>query len=275
MTENNFAAADLGEGTQIAALDSESVRILRIVPAGARSDTALLHFHGGGYRKGSPEIFADSLARIAEACRMQVFAVGYRLSTERPFPAALDDAVAAYELITQEIRPERLALWGDSAGGGLAAALLLRLRELGIRGPVGAFLFSPWADLRNSAVSFSENEASDERFSLQQATEAAADYLAGHPATDPLVSPALGDWTGQPRLVVQVSDSEVLRDDALLLAQTATDAGVDVRLKVHEGQPHIWNLAYPSTPASESAIDFMIEHLAQLIRPRVCGGTPR
>jgi acetyl esterase/lipase len=265
VTETRPATEDLGAVTRVATLGVEHVRIMHVVPVHARSDCALLHFHGGGYRKGSPQMFADSLVRIAEACQMQVFAVGYRLSGESPFPAALDDAVAAYRLITERIRPDHIALWGDSAGGGLAAALLLRLRELGIPGPVGAFLFSPWADLRNSAVSFSENETSDERFSLQQATEAAADYLAGHPATDPLVSPALGDWTGQPRLVVQVSDSEVLRDDALLLAHTATDAGVDVRLKVHEGQPHIWNLAYPFTPASESAIDFMIEHLTELI----------
>lgn len=212
-------------------------------------------------------MFAGSLARISEACGMQVFAVGYRLSTECVFPAALDDAVAAYELITGELRPERVALWGDSAGGGLAAALLLRLRQLGIPGPAGAFLFSPWADLRNTAGSFVDNASTDDRFSLSQATEAAADYLAGHPALDPLVSPVLGDWSGQPRIVIQASDSEVLRDDALRLAECAAGAGVDVRLKMHEGQPHIWNLAYPSTRASKMAIDFMVEQLAEMIDP--------
>jgi len=267
MTETDLPAVDPDVVTEIEELDLAGVPVLRIRPPGASVDTALLHFHGGGYRKGSPQMFADSVSRIAAACQTQVFSVGYRLSTECAFPAAVDDALTAYRAIAEQIGPDRLVLWGDSAGGGLAAALLLRLRQLEIAAPAGAFLFSPWADLRNTAASFTENAATDARFSLDQATEAAAGYLAGSPVTDPLASPVLGDWVGQPRIIVQVSDSEVLRDDSLLLCRVAAEAGVDVRLKVHEGQPHIWNLSYPSTPASSLAIDYMVEQLGELLHP--------
>ncbi|NLU61097.1 alpha/beta hydrolase [Rhodococcus sp. HNM0563] len=264
MTDTEPASTSGRLGVEIEALDSAPVPILRVRPVDARPDAALLHFHGGGYRKGSPQIFADSIARIAARCETQVFAVGYRLSGECAFPAALDDAVTAYRWVAGSVPGERLALWGDSAGGGLAAALSLRLRQLEIPPPACAFLYSPWADLRNTASSFLENQHTDERFSLEQATEAAAAYLAGHPAVDPMVSPVLGDWKGQPRLIVQCSDSEVLQDDTLLLARTAEDAGVDVRVKVHEGVPHIWNLSYPATTASEAAISYMAEQLDEL-----------
>ncbi|MFI5715768.1 alpha/beta hydrolase fold domain-containing protein [Nocardia sp. NPDC051750] len=266
MSGTELAARDPHADVRIEDLGS-TPPILRIQPAAAPSDSALIHFHGGGYRKGSPRMFAGSVARIATACETQVFAVGYRLSGVSPFPAAVDDALAAYRLIAADIDPDRIALWGDSAGGGLAAALLLRLRQLGIPGPAGAFLFSSWLDLRNTAASYAGNRATDRIFSIELATEAAAAYLAGRPATDPLISPALGDWTGQPRLVVQVSGAEVLRDDSLLLARNAAAAGVDVRLKVYEGEPHIWNLAYPATPASRRAIGFMVEQLGELFAP--------
>jgi monoterpene epsilon-lactone hydrolase len=252
---------------EVEELQCAHIPVLHIRPSSARPDTALLHFHGGGYRKGSPRIFAESISRIADACSTQVFSVGYRLSGECAFPAAVHDAVDAYRWVTDRIPPAHVALWGDSAGGGLAAALLLRLRELELPSPAGAFLFSPWTDLRNISRSYTENAATDAIFSLDQAREAAAAYLSGHPATDPLASPALGDWRGQPPLVVQVSDSEVLRDDALALARTAARSGVDVRLRIHEGVPHIWNLAYPATAASRAAVESMVEQISELVGP--------
>lgn len=267
MRHTQFEHTGLHGTVEVEELQCGHIPVLHIHPPSARPDTALLHFHGGGYRKGSPHIFAESVSRIADACKTQVFSVGYRLSTECAFPAAVDDAVDAYRWVTDRIPPEHVALWGDSAGGGLAAALLLRLRELELPSPAGAFLFSPWTDLRNISRSYIENASTDARFSLDQAREASATYLSGHPATDPLASPALGDWRGQPRLVVQVSDSEALRDDALLLARTAERAGVDVRLRVHEGVPHIWNLAYPSTAASREAVDLMVEQISDLVGP--------
>jgi len=265
MRRSESELTDLRADIEIEELRCAHIPVLHIRPSSARSDTALVHFHGGGYRKGSPRIFAQSVGRIAEACGTQAFSVGYRLSTECAFPAAVDDAVAAYRWVTDRVPPEHIALWGDSAGGGLAAALLLRLRDLELPSPAGAFLFSPWTDLRNISRSYTENAATDATFSLDQAREAAAAYLSGHPATDPLASPALGDWRGQPPLVVQVSDSEVLRDDALALARTASRNGVDVRLRIHKGVPHIWNLAYPATAASREAVELMVEQIGELL----------
>jgi acetyl esterase/lipase len=137
--------------------------------------------------------------------------------------------------------PARLVVGGDSAGGGLAAALLQRLADDDLPAPAGVVLLSPWADLRLTAPSYTANAATDGLFSLEAATEAAAMYLVGHPAADPLVSPVLADWSGSPPLLIHASTSEVLRDDARELARAARAAGADVRLEEYADQPHVWH----------------------------------
>lgn len=259
-----YAAEPSPDDATVAYLDANGVSALRSTPPGAPEDAAVLFLHGGGYRRGSPRVFAAPVARIARAVGMQVFSVEYRLAPEHPFPAALDDVVRAYEwLITSGIPAERVALWGDSAGGGLACALLLRIAELGREQPAGAALVSPWLDLRITASSYAENGPTDTLFSAEQAVEAAADYLNGHDAGDPLASPALGDWTGQPPLLILVSEIEVLRDDSLLLAKSAADAGLSVRLAAQ----HIWpTMDFPETADSVRAVEVLREFLADDIR---------
>lgn len=221
-------------------------------------DPVLLWFHGGAYRLGSAHSFRSWTSHLASVCAAEVVSVDYRIAPEHPFPDALVDAVLAYEAVRAEGRP--IFVGGESAGGGLAAALLLLLADRGLPSPAGAILLSPWLDLRVAAASYTANAASDALFSESSAKAAADLYLNGHPATDPLVSPVLGEWSSQPPILVQASNAEVLRDDALLLARVAPS----VQLEMFDGLPHAWHLGYPqadgSVPAVESVHRF-IQHL--------------
>lgn len=237
-------------------IDADEVPLLRMVPPSVPAHSALLHFHGGGFRTGSPRAFAGQVARIAQAVGVQTFGVQYRLAPENPYPAGLDDAVTAYRwLLDSGFEPAKIIVWGDSAGGGLASALLLRLAQQQIPLPGGAVLLSPWVDLRVDTPSYDRNAATDDMFSAARATKAAADYLAGQEPAQPLVSPVLGDWSGQPPLLILSSDSEVLSDDADLLAATASAAGVEVRIEKFRAARHIWPIMeFPATPNSTAAV---------------------
>jgi acetyl esterase/lipase len=252
-----LTASPIADGVVLEELDANGVGVLSCQMDGVSGTGGLLYFHGGGYRLGSARAFRGHASYLAAACGTRVVSVDYRLAPEHPFPAALDDAVAAYRwMLDGGADPARLVLGGDSAGGGLAAALLQRLGDDGLPAPAGTVLLSPWADLRLTAPSYTANAATDGLFSLESATEAAAMYLAGHPATDPLVSPVLADWTGRPPLLVHTSTSEVLRDDALELARAAGAAGVDVRLQEYADQPHVWHYgAAAGAPEALAALD--------------------
>jgi acetyl esterase/lipase len=254
----------LPEVATVTSHDAEGVQVLQIRPPGAPENAAFLHFHGGGYRLGSPRGSAEQTSRIAKATGIQAFSVKYRLAPENPFPDGLNDAVKAYRwLLDTGIPAERLVFWGDSAGGGLAAAALLRIAQLGLPKAAGAVLFSPWLDLRVAASSYTHNSDSDQLFSRESASEAAENYLAGHDASDPLASPMLGDWAGQPPLLVFVSEIEVLRDDSVLLAKAASDAGSRVRLEKFPETQHMWPIMdYPDTADAVRAVEIVIEFLA-------------
>lgn len=247
-----------------AMVDANGVPVLRLVPAGnAESGLIVLHLHGGAYRRGSPRVFAAQLARIAKAIDAAgLFAVKYRLAPENPFPAGLEDAVASYRWLLRSFPADRIVVWGDSAGGGLASAVLLRIAEIGLDRPRGAVLISPWADLRVTAASFIENAESDTLFNAATAASAAADYLDGQDGGNPLISPVLGDWTGQPPMLILVSDIEVLRDDALLLAKATADAGVAVHLERFPEPQHMWPmLDFPRTDDSVRAVQIVRDFL--------------
>lgn len=251
----DHAPAPDAEDVVVSTLDAGGVLITKFAPEGAPPDVALLHFHGGGYRLGSPAGFGRYFSRVARALGVTVYAPRYRLAPDSAFPAALDDAVTAYRwLLAQGFAGSRIALGGDSAGGGLAAALLLKIADLKLDQPAGAALFSPWLDLRVIAKSYERNAATDTLFSRASAEEASRLYLQGAEATDPLVSPVLGDWGLQSPLLIQVSDIEVLLDDSLSLAKIAADAGVSVRLERFADTQHVWHNAFPDTPQAVAAV---------------------
>jgi monoterpene epsilon-lactone hydrolase len=255
----------LAEGTSSVAVDANGVEAFWQTRDGATDDPALVYFHGGGYRLASALAYRAYCSNIVKHGSMSVLNVHYRLAPEHPFPAAIDDAVAAYQwLLDQGTPPARIVIAGDSAGGGLSAALLLALRDRGLPLPAGAALLSPWADLTNSADSYTRNAESDKLFSLTSATEATGLYLQGQDPTDPLASPVLGDWKGMPPLMVVCGDIEVLLDDARKITEVARAAGVDVELRVYEDMPHVWQLSYPAFPEAVEAFDQLRDFVARV-----------
>ncbi len=215
----------------------------------------LLYLHGGAYIFGSMRSHGELISRLALATPARTLAPTYRLAPEYPFPAAIDDVLAAYRaLLANRVDPRRLVIAGDSAGGGLAMALLLRLRASGEPLPAGAALICPWVDLTAEGGSLTHNEAFDwGNAAIGRRWKAA--YLAGHDPRDPLASPVFADLRGLPPLLVQVGDAELLHDQATTFARRAKEAGVDVRLAVEPDMVHDWHSFAGVFPRCARSID--------------------
>jgi monoterpene epsilon-lactone hydrolase len=221
----------------------------------SRVDRILLYLHGGGYVLGSLDTHAVLMARLARACRCRVLGLDYRLAPEHPFPAALEDAVAAYRaLLELGESAARIVLAGDSAGGGLALATLLALRDAGVPLPAGAVLLSPWADLTASGASISSRAAADPMLDLPFLNDSANAYRGAADPQHPHVSPYFGALERLPPLLIQVGDCEVLLDDSTRLAAAVREAGGSATLEVWEGAFHVFQ-AFPQLPESVDALD--------------------
>jgi acetyl esterase/lipase len=209
-------------------------------PPGVRADAAVLYLHGGGYVIGSPRSHRHLAAAIARAAGVPALLPDYRLAPEHRFPAALEDAVAAYEwLLARGIAPEGVVVAGDSAGGGLTVATLLALRDRGLPRPAGGVCLSPWVDLTCSGASYATKAAADPIVQRESVTMMAQAY-AGADLEAPLVSPLYADLRRLPPLLVQVGSDEVLLDDARGLGERARAAGVDVRVEEWPAMVHVW-----------------------------------
>jgi acetyl esterase/lipase len=217
---------------------------------------SIVYFHGGGYRLGSAAMSTAFGTRLANATSTTVVVVDYRLAPEIPFPAAVHDATAVYGAVRDGGAQVVLAA-GDSAGGGLAAALAVACDKAGIAGPDGLILLSPWLDMTCSSETFDTRAATDQLFSKQSATEASQMYLQGHDQRDPLASPAFADVARFPPVLVFAGGDEVLLDDALQFASRLAKAGVSVELHAVRGMQHVWPTLFPDLPESARALDAM------------------
>lgn len=216
----------------------------------------LLYFHGGGYVVGSSVSHRHIVSRIALAAKARVLSVDYALAPENPFPAAVKDGVKAYRWLLERGEVSgHIALAGDSAGGGLAAATLLAAREEGLPLPAAAALISPWSDLTCATGSYETRADADPMITPEGIRELAAVYLAGADPRDPLASPNFADLSGLPPLLIQVGDDEVLLDDSRNLAARAREAGIDVELEVAPDMFHVWHAFYQMLPQGEEAIE--------------------
>jgi monoterpene epsilon-lactone hydrolase len=226
----------------------------------AQSEDVVLFLHGGAFMIGSPVSHRSITGRLAKHTGATIFAPDYRLAPEHPFPAALDDAFTSYQaLLTQGYAPERIAIAGDSAGGGLVLSLCLRLRDEGLPQPACLVVISPWADLTLSGLA---PVADDALLRAAWLDQGAAAYLRGHSARDPLASPVLADLAGLPPTLIQAASEEILRDDSRRLADTLSVHGVSV---IHREFPHMWHdfqLYAGLVPEATQAID----EIAQFIR---------
>jgi acetyl esterase/lipase len=220
----------------------------------SRGEHTLLYLHGGGYFACSAQTHRPITVAFAQE-GFRVFAPNYRLAPEHAFPAALDDAVAAWRgLIELGNSPERLLVAGDSAGGGLAVALLVACRDSGDPLPAAAALFSPWTDLAATGDSIREKDRRCAMFVGAQMASGASLYLCGADRRNPLASPLYADLSHLPPLLIHVGNDEVLLDDSVRLAERARVAGVTVDLKIWPVVPHTWQLVYPAMPEARQSM---------------------
>jgi epsilon-lactone hydrolase len=226
----------------------------------------ILYLHGGGYFFYSPQSHRPITFALARETGARVFSLDYRLAPEHRFPAALDDAVAAYRrLMMDGVSAKRVVLAGDSAGGGLALATLISLRDHGDPMPAGAVLFSPWTDLAATGPSLAVNDGRDPMFIGGDIGKGALHYLGDMPGTHPLASPLYSELKELPPLFVQASDIEVLLDDSLRTVEKARAAGTEAIVKVWPGLPHVWHIYSPYLPEARAAL----REAAAFIRSRM------
>ncbi|MGA2095915.1 MAG: alpha/beta hydrolase fold domain-containing protein [Candidatus Acidiferrum sp.] len=224
------------------------------IQTNSNANPVLLYLHGGGYFACSAESHRAITVSFARE-GFKVLAPDYRLAPEDQFPAAVDDAVAAYRgLLSGGHSPERIVVGGDSAGGGLAVALLLALREAGVRLPSGAALFSPWTDLAATGESIRTNADRCAMFHGPSIGYSARYYLGEADPRTPLASPLYADLTGLPPLLIHVGADEILLDDSTRLAERARAAGVKTELKIWPVVPHAWQLAAGKIPEARQSL---------------------
>jgi monoterpene epsilon-lactone hydrolase len=221
---------------------------------GVNADRVLLFLHGGGFQFGSLQSDGELAARLGRAGGMRVLFLEYRLAPEHPFPAAIDDVIAAWEWLRtdQHLSSGSLALAGDSAGGGLTVALLGAARDNGDALPAAAVLMSPTVDLTSSGASMTDRVDQDPISTPALLRRLASDYLAGADPKSPLASPLFASLSGLPPLLVLVGTSDLLLSDSERLATAATAAGVNVELEVGEGLPHVYPLMLGTPEAAEA-----------------------
>jgi acetyl esterase/lipase len=223
---------------------------------GAARDAALLYFHGGGYVIGSLDSHRHLVAEAGRAAGIVSLALDYRLAPEAPFPAAVDDALAGYRfLLGRGIRPLRVALAGDSAGGGLVVAAMLAIRDAGLPQPACGWCISPWVDMEGIGETMTSLGAVDPIVEKSRLVELARLYLNGADPRSPLAAPIYADLAGLAPLFIQVGAAETLLDDALRLAKAAGAADVRVDLEIWPEMIHVWHLFYPALAAGRRAID--------------------
>ncbi|MFE4467246.1 alpha/beta hydrolase [Leifsonia sp. NPDC056824] len=233
---------------------------------GADAGRVLVFLHGGGFEFGSLASDGELAARLGRAGRMRVLFPEYRLAPEHPFPAAIDDVLAVWRWLRDEqgVAASSIAVAGDSAGGGLTVALLVATRDAGGELPAAAVLMSPTVDLTSSGASMTERVDQDPISTPELLRQLASDYLDGADPRTPLASPLFASLAGLPPMLVQVGTADLLFSDADRLTKAAAAAGVDVRLEIGDGLPHVYQLMLGTPEAADAT-----ERIGRFLRARV------
>jgi epsilon-lactone hydrolase len=227
----------------------------------------VLYFHGGVYVIGDAFLAADLASQVGRRTQARVISVDYRLAPEHPYPAAVDDALAAYEaLLHTGIAPSDIVFAGESAGGGLAVATLVNARDHGLPLPAAAFVMSPYVDLTLAGTTMETKREVDPLFTRELIQARVTDYTAGQDAALGLISPIFADLSGLPPLIIQAGSHELLLDDAVRLAQQAAAADVEVTLDIAPGVPHVFQAYHAILDEAVAALDragqLLLAHLA-------------
>jgi epsilon-lactone hydrolase len=251
-----LASAPLPEDVTVTAGALGGVPTAEITVDGIEPRHVVLYFHGGVYVLGDAFQAAGLASQVARQTNAKVISVDYRLAPEHPYPAAVDDALAAYEaLLLDDTAPSDIALAGDSAGGGLAIATLVSARDHGRPLPAAAFAMSPYADLTLAGTTMETKREVDPVLSPQALRARVTDYTSGQDAALGLISPIFADLSGLPPLIIQAGTHEVLLDDAIRLARQAATADVDVTLDITPRVPHVFQTYYAMLDEAAAALD--------------------
>jgi monoterpene epsilon-lactone hydrolase len=266
-----ISAQPLPADVTVTAAALGGVPTAEITVGGIEPRHIVLYFHGGVYVIGDAFLAADLASQVGRRTSAKVISVDYRLAPEHPYPAAVDDALAAYEaLLRGGIAPSDIAFAGESAGGGLAIATLVNARDHGLPLPAAAFVMSPYADLTLAGTTMEAKREADPLLSRENLQPRVTDYTAGQDAALGLISPIFADLSGLPPVLIQAGTHEVLLDDAVRLAQQAATADVEVTLDITPGVPHVFQAYYPILDEAAAALDragqFLSAHLASAER---------
>jgi monoterpene epsilon-lactone hydrolase len=247
-------AMPLPDGTTVTEVQLAHCNADLVTVPGADPKRALLYLHGGGYAIGSNISHRHLAAQLGNEAGCAALVVNYRLAPEHPFPAAVDDAVAGFMwLQTSGYGAARIAVAGDSAGGGLTVATALALKQRGLPQPGALFCISPWANLCQTGLSYTAKAASDPIVGKDALDTWAALYIAGDDAKNPLISPNFGDLSGLAPMLIHVGEDEVLLSDSIALAEAAGLASVDVTLKIAPQMIHVWHFFHASLTEARTA----------------------
>jgi epsilon-lactone hydrolase len=242
-------------GTELITVDAGGVQAERVATPRSGPDRYIMHLHGGAHLLGFPAMFRDFTWRIADAAGARVLCLDYRLAPEHPFPAAIEDVMTAYRwLISEHAEPRHVAFVGDSSGGGLALASMMRLRDEGSPLPAAAVVLSPWTDLALTGRSLAESAFPDPMVPVDLMPKAVELYLAGADPRSPYASPLYGNPAGLPPALILVSSDEALRDDAVRMAEHLRAAGCDVDLEIWPRLFHVWPMFARILPEGRAAI---------------------
>ncbi len=261
------SAQPLPADVTVTAASLGGVPTAEITIDGIEPGHVVLYFHGGVYVLGDAAQAAGLASQIGRQAGAKVISVDYRLAPEHPYPAAVDDALAAYQaLLDSGTDPSRIAFAGESAGGGLAVATLVNARDHGLPLPAAAFAMSPYADLTLAGTTMETKRDLDPLLSPESLAARVPDYTAGQDAALGLISPIFADLTGLPPLIIQAGTHEVLLDDAIRLARQAATADVEVTLDITPQVPHVFQAYYPILGEAAAALDragqFLSAHFA-------------
>jgi monoterpene epsilon-lactone hydrolase len=252
------------EGVTTELVTAAGMRAAWFSPAGAPDRPAVLYLHGGAYQIGSIASHGRLAGGLAMAAATRVLVPEYRLAPEHPHPAAVEDAVAAWRwLLDEGGDPGRLAIAGDSAGGGLAIATMVAARDAGLPLPSAAAVLSPWVDLEGLGESLRTRADLDPLLDASGVAREGAVYLGGRDPRTPLAAPMYADLHGLPPLLIHVGDHEILRDDAVRLAEKARADGVEITLEIWPEMIHVWHYFAGLVPESTRALDEVGRFLAE------------
>jgi len=235
-----------------------------IIPPKASEDSVMLYLHGGSYNSGSINSHRSLVANLANSAKARALIIDYRLAPEYPFPAAVEDTIAAYRwLLENQYTPDQIVVAGDSCGGGLVLSLLINLRDANEQMPAAAVCLSPWTDLTCTGESWETNANKDIMLDPGAALESALLYLGDSDPRTPLASPLYADLKDLPPILIQVGSDEVILSDSVLFAKKARAAKVEIRLEVWEEMQHEWHFAANFLPEGRQAIDRIGEFIKQ------------